>query len=392
MGRYQSRGVSSKKEDIHKAIQHLDQGLFPTAFCKIVEDHLGEDPEYCNIMHADGAGTKSSLAYLYYRNSGDPSIFEGIAQDAIVMNIDDLLCVGAYDRILLSNTIGRNAKLVPGEVIQAIIDGNEKFVQLLQSLGIVITTTGGETADVGDLLRTVIVDSTVTLRLRREEVIANNLIRPGDIIVGLASFGQTSYETEYNSGIGSNGLTSARHELLHEDYAHQYPESFDPAIPQDLVYTGPFHLDDPLEGTPLTVGKALLSPTRTYAPIIKELLMEHKSLVSGLVHCSGGGQTKCLRFGQGIEYVKDNLFPVPPLFRTIQRVSHTSWKEMYEVFNMGHRMEIIGSAQLLPIVQEICAKYNLQVRQVGRCEASKGSNRLTISSEHGVFEYQLGRG
>ncbi len=388
MGRYQTRGVSSKKEEIHQAILKIDKGLFPSAFCKVVEDHLGGDANYCNVMHADGAGSKSSLAYLYYQETGDLSVFEGIAQDAIVMNLDDLLCVGIYDNILLSSTIGRNANCISGDVIQTLIEGNEKFVRHLSKLGIALITTGGETADLGDLVRTLIIDSTVTARWPRKQIIANDGIRPGDIIIGLASFGQTSYETEYNSGIGSNGLTSARHDLLHSDYAKQFPESYDPNIPQALAYNGPFHLNDPLEGTPLTIGQALLSPTRTYAPIIKELLSTHRDYVSGLIHCSGGGQTKCLRFGAGIHYVKDHLFPIPPLFKTIQQVSKTSWQEMHEVFNMGHRMEIIGSSVLLPVVKEIGEKYQLEVQQVGICEACPEGNQLRIDSEVGTFEFR----
>ncbi len=389
MGRYQSRGVSSKKEEIHQAIRHVDQGLFPNAFCKVVEDYLGNDPAYCNVMHADGAGTKASLAYLYYQETGDLSVFEGIAQDALVMNLDDLLCVGIVDHILLSSTIGRHAKLISGQVIQKIIEGNEKLIKQLAELGISLITTGGETADVGDLVRTLIVDSTVTARVPRGHIITNEKIQAGNIIMGLASFGKTSYESQYNSGIGSNGLTSARHDLLHSDYAQQFPESYDPAIPKNLVYSGPFHLSDPLEDTPLTIGQALLSPTRTYAPIIRELLNEHRSEISGIIHCSGGGQTKCLKFGKGIRYVKNNLFSVPPLFKTIQEVSNTDWSEMYEVFNMGHRMEIIGPPHLLPILEEIGKKYELEVRQIGYCEASSGENELQIISQSETFEYRV---
>ncbi|MGK5093382.1 AIR synthase related protein [Deltaproteobacteria bacterium TL4] len=388
MERYQARGVSAKKEDVHAAIDQVDKGLFPTAFCKIVPDFLGHDENYCCIMHADGAGTKSSLAYLYYRETGDLSVFEGIAQDSLMMNLDDLLCVGAYENILLSNTIGRNSQLIPGEVIATLIGAYEKLTHWLSSLGVHFLTTGGETADVGDLVRTLIVDSTVTVRMPRAQVIANDRIKPGDIIIGLASFGQTTYESRYNSGIGSNGLTSARHDLLHHDYAQQYPESYAPHIPSELVYSGPFRLSDPLQGTPLTIGQALLSPTRTYAPLIKELLQNHRELVSGLVHCSGGGQTKCLRFGEQIHYVKNNLFPVPPLFETIQKVSATPWKEMYQVFNMGHRMEIIGEASLFPFVQKIADSFEVEVRKIGYCEKSTSAvNTLIIDSEVGCFEY-----
>lgn len=388
MGRYQSRGVSTKKEEIHQAIQNVDKGLFPFAFCKVVEDFLGGDEDYCNIMHADGAGSKSSLAYLYYQETGDISVFDGIAQDAIVMNLDDLLCVGVWDQILLSSTIGRHTKQVSGQIISALVAGNEKFVNKLSKMGISLITTGGETADIGDLVRTVIVDSTVTVRAPRQNIITNEKIQPGHVIIGLSSSGQTTYEDEYNSGIGSNGLTSARHELLHHDYATKYPESFAPDIPSNLVYSGPFKLTDPLEGTPLNIGKALLSPTRTYAPIIKDLLQNHRSEVAGIIHCSGGAQTKCLKFGKGVSYIKDTLFPVPPLFKTIQKVSNTTWSEMYEVFNMGHRMEVIGPAKLIPILQSIGDKYHLEVQQVGICEASpSGKNQLKIVSEFGTFDY-----
>ncbi|MBF0286938.1 MAG: phosphoribosylformylglycinamidine cyclo-ligase [SAR324 cluster bacterium] len=388
MGRYQTRGVSSKKEDIHQAIFHVDQGLFPHAFCKVVEDYLGNDPDYCCVMHADGAGTKASLAYLYHKETGDLSVFEGIAQDALVMNLDDLLCVGIVDHILLSSTIGRNAKLISGQIIQTIIEGNEKLVKQLAELGISLITTGGETADVGDLVRTLIVDSTVTARVPRSQIITNEKIKPGDIIIGLASFGQTSYESQYNSGIGSNGLTSARHDLLDSDYAQQFPESYDQDIPQSLVYSGPFHLTDPLDNTPLTIGQALLSPTRTYAPIIKDLLHDHHHDISGIIHCSGGGQTKCMKFGKGIRYIKNNLFPVPPLFKTIQKVSDTTWPEMYEVFNMGHRMEVIGPPRLLKVLESIGKQYQLEVQQIGFCEASPVENQLQIVAESGTYEYE----
>lgn len=386
---YQARGASAKKEEIYEAINHVERGIFPAAFCKIVEDFLGKDPQYCNVMPADGAGTKSALAYLYYQETGDLSVFEGIVQDALVMNIDDLLCVGVYDDLLLSSTIGRNAKRISGEVLKTLIEGHEKFVAQMAQWGISLLTTGGETADLGDLVRTLVVDATVTARWPRNKIITNEKIQPGNLIIGLASFGETTYESQYNSGMGSNGLTSARHDLLHTDYAQQFPESYDPQIADDLVYRGPFHLSDALEGTPLTIGQALLSSTRTYAPILKELLSHHFDLVSGVIHCSGGGQTECVKFGSEICYIKDHLFPVPPLFQTIQEVSQTPWSEMYQVFNMGHRMEIIGPPELLPVVQEIGQKYQLEVQQIGRCEESseKHQNQLQIISEFGIFEF-----
>ena len=388
--RYDARGVSSQKEDIHAAINTIDSGLFPTAFCKIVEDHLGQDPEFCVVMHADGAGTKSSLAYLYYRETGDLSVFSGIAQDALVMNIDDLLCVGACTPILCSSGIGRNRRYIDGKVIQTLIASNEALAKQFTELGVSITTTGGETADVGDLVRTLIVDMTVTTRLAREDVIANDQIKAGDIIIGLASSGQTTYESTYNSGIGSNGLTSARHELLNSYYKEKYPESCDPGIPDDLCYNGPFRLEDPLEGTPLNIGQALLSPTRSYAPILHELLSTHRNQISALIHCSGGGQSKCLRFGSGIHYVKNKLFPIPPVFETIHSVSGTDWKEMYQVFNMGHRMEIIADASLLPVVQEIAKKFNCDCQQIGVCEASTdpSKNKLTINNNDLSLEWE----
>ncbi|MBF0237200.1 MAG: phosphoribosylformylglycinamidine cyclo-ligase [SAR324 cluster bacterium] len=389
MSRYQQRGVSSQKEEVHAAIRNVSKGLYPSAFCKIVEDFLGHDPEYCNVMHADGSGTKSSLAYLYYRETGDLSVFKGIAQDALVMNMDDLLCAGIVDNILFSSTIGRNSKYIPGEVIQTIIHANEELIQQFQDFGIRIITTGGETADVGDVVRTLIVDSTVTARVPRNLIVANDRMAPGDIIIGLASDGQTTYEAQYNRGIGSNGLTSARHDMLHQDYVRLYPESFSPEIPEHLAYSGPFHVSDPLEQTPLNIGQALLSPTRTYAPVIKQLLDNHRSQISGIIHCSGGGQTKCLKFGKNILYVKNNLFPVPPLFQTIQRVSETPWKEMYQVFNMGHRMEIIGPESLLPVVCDIAQQFDLKAQQIGYCEtATPGYNELRIQSEYGTFHYR----
>ena len=387
MERYKSRGVSAKKTDVLQAIQRVDKGLFPLAFCKVVADHLGGDPAYCNIMHADGAGTKASLAYIYYRETGDLSVFEGIAQDTTVINVDDLLCVGVYDHLLLSSTIGRHGKRIPGLVIKAIIEGHEKVVARYAELGITLVTTGGETADLGDLVQTLVVDSTVMARWPRNRILTNDRILPGDIIIGLSSSGQTSYETQYNSGIGSNGLTSARHELLHSDYGKRYPESYDREMAPELAYAGPYHLDDPLPGTSLTIGRALLCPTRTYAPVLKELLKNHFHKISAVIHCSGGGQTKCLNFGRGIHYVKNRLFPIPPLFRTIQQVSQTSWREMYEVFNMGHRMEILGSPDLLPVAEAIGEKYELAIQQVGFCDKSSGGNKLRIDSEVGIFDF-----
>ncbi len=387
MERYQSRGVSAKKADIHQAIQHVDKGIFPLAFCKVVADHISGDPAYCNIMHADGAGTKTSLAYLYYQETGDLSVFEGIAQDAIVINVDDLLCVGVYEHMLLSNTIGRHAKRIPGTVIKAIIEGYEKVAARFSALDISLVTSGGETADLGDLVQTLVVDCTIIARWPRNRILTNERIQPGDIIIGLSSSGQTTYETHYNSGIGSNGLTSARHELLHADYGKRYPESYDPEMSPELAYAGPYHLHDPLPGTSLTIGQALLCPTRTYAPVLKELLKNHFHKISAVIHCSGGGQTKCLKFGRGIHYVKNRLFPIPPLFRTIQRVSQTSWREMYEVFNMGHRMEILGSPDLLPVAEAIGEKYELAIQQVGFCDKSSGRNKLRIDSEVGIFDF-----
>jgi phosphoribosylformylglycinamidine cyclo-ligase len=388
MERYQIRGVSANKADIHQAILHVDKGIFPSAFCKVVADHLGGDPAYCNIMHADGTGSKASLAYVYYQETGDLSVFEGIARDTTVMNVDDLLCVGVYDHLLLSSSIGRHAKRIPSAIIRAIIEGHEKVATHFTALGISLVTTGGETADLGDLVRTLVVDSTITARWPRNRILTNERIRPGDIIIGLSSFGQTSYETQYNSGIGSNGLTSARHDLLHPDYGERFPESYDPEMSPEMAYAGPYRLNDSLEGTPLTIGQALLSPTRTYAPVLKDLLKTHFHKVSGVIHCTGGGQTKCLKFGQGIHYIKDRLFPIPPLFRTIQQVSQTSWQEMYEVFNMGHRMEILGPPDLLPVAKSIGEKYNLAVGQVGICEASSANNRLQIVSEVGSFDFE----
>lgn len=384
--RYLRRGVSASKEDVHAAIKNIDKGLFPKAFCKIIPDMLSGDPDYCNIMHADGAGTKSSLAYLYWRETGDLSVWKGIAQDAIIMNVDDLLCVGALDNILLSSTIGRNKNLVPGEVIAAIINGTEEILQMLRDNGIGIYSTGGETADVGDLVRTIIVDSTVTARLRRDEVISNHHIRPGDVIVGFASFGQASYETAYNGGMGSNGLTSARHDVFAKYLAQKYPESFDPGVPQDLVYSGKYKLTDPVAEVGVDVGKLVLSPTRTYAPVVKAILKAHRPHIHGMVHCSGGAQTKVLHFTDQVHIIKDNLFDVPPLFRIIQEESQTGWQEMYKVFNMGHRLEIYLPEQYAQELIDIAASFNIAAQVVGRVEASD-TNRLTIKSSYGEFVY-----
>lgn len=384
--RYMLRGVSASKEDVHNAIKNVDKGIFPKAFCKIIPDILGGDPEYCNIMHADGAGTKSSLAYAYWRETGDISVWKGIAQDALIMNIDDLLCVGATDRILLSSTIGRNKNLIPGEVISAIINGTEELLADLRRLGVNIYSTGGETADVGDLVRTIIVDSTVTCRMRRDQVIDNANIRPGDVIVGLASFGKASYETEYNGGMGSNGLTSARHDVFSRYLAEKYPETFDAAVPEELVYSGSCSLTDSVEGTGLDAGRLVLSPTRTYAPVIKTVLDRMRADIHGMVHCSGGAQTKVMNFVDNVHVIKDNMFPVPPLFELIQAQSGTDWKEMYKVFNMGHRMEIYISPDNADRVIDIARSFDIDARIVGRIEAAE-ANRLTIISDKGTFEY-----
>lgn len=384
--RYDLRGVSASKEDVHNAIKNVDKGLFPKAFYKIIPDYLGGDAEWCNIMHADGAGTKSSLAYIYWRETGDLSIWKGIAQDALIMNIDDLLCVGATDNILVSSTIGRNKMLIPGEVIAAIINGTEELLSELRDMGVSIYSTGGETADVGDLVRTIIVDSTVTCRMKRADVIDNANIKGGDVIVGLASYGQSAYEKEYNGGMGSNGLTSARHDVFCKILAEKYPESFDAAVPSELVYSGTMNLLDKVEGTPLDAGKLVLSPTRTYAPVIKKLLDTMRSDIHGMVHCSGGAQTKVMHFVDRKHVVKDNLFPVPPLFDMIQRESGTDWKEMYKVFNMGHRMEIYLSPEHASEVIALSESMGIPARIVGRVEDSD-SNRLTIISEKGTFEY-----
>jgi phosphoribosylformylglycinamidine cyclo-ligase len=368
--KYSQRGVSASKEDVHAAIQKVDKGLFPKAFCKIVPDYLGDDPDWCNIMHADGAGTKSSLAYIYWKETGDLSVWKGIAQDAIVMNLDDLLCVGATGPILLSSTIGRNKNLVPGEVIRAIIEGTEEFLEKMRGYGIEIRSTGGETADVGDLVRTIIVDSNVTARMRRQDVVSNDRIKPGDVIVGLASFGQASFEDAYNGGMGSNGLTSARHDLLHKIYREKYPESLDPGMPEELAYTGPFKVTDPSEVPGVDIGKLILSPTRTYAPVIPEILKEFRKDIHGIVHCSGGGQTKVMHFIENMKVIKDHLFDPPPLFSLIQKTSGTSSKEMYKVFNMGHRMEIYVPENIAPAIQQISNSFNITARIIGHCEES----------------------
>lgn len=384
--RYMLRGVSASKEDVHNAIKNVDKGLYPKAFCKIIPDILGGDPDYCNIMHADGAGTKSSLAYAYWRETGDLSVWKGIAQDALIMNIDDLLCVGATDGILLSSTIGRNKNLIPGEVISAIINGTEELLADLRSLGVNIHSTGGETADVGDLVRTIIVDSTVTCRMRRADVINNANIKAGDVIVGLASYGKASYEKEYNGGMGSNGLTSARHDVFARYLAEKYPETFDAAVPEDLVYSGGCRLTDPVEGTGLDAGRLVLSPTRTYAPVIKVILDEMRSKIDGMIHCSGGAQTKILHFVDKLHVIKDSMFDIPPLFRLIQQQSGTDWMEMYKVFNMGHRMEIYLNPDYAARVIEISESFGIEARIIGRVEASD-TTRLTIISDKGTFEY-----
>ncbi len=391
MDRYKSRGVSAQKEDVHAAIAGGDAGLFPSAFCKIVADDLTGDPAWCLAMHADGAGTKAALAYLYYRDTGDVSVFRGIAQDALVMNLDDLLCVGATGPFLLSNTIGRNARRIPGEVLTEIVAGYDALVRQFREWGVTVVPTGGETADVGDLVGTLIVDATIVTRLRRDRVIANDRVKPGDVVIGLASFGQTQYESRYNAGIGSNGLTSARHDLLHPEYAARFPETFDPDLEPALRYCGPFRLADALPGANVSVGQALLSPTRSYAPLLVELLRGKSDLISALVHCTGGGQTKCLRAGRGIHYVKDQLFSPPPLFQTIRRVTNTAWRELYQVFNMGHRMEIIGSSALVPEVERLGKALRLDVQVVGHCEKSEDGarNRLTIHTPGGPEAYQL---
>ena len=384
--RYNQRGVSADKEDVHAAIKNVDKGLYPKAFCKIVPDHLTGDEDYCVVMHADGAGTKSSLAYMYWKETGDVTVWKGIAQDALVMNIDDLLCVGATDNILLSSTIGRNKNLVPGEVISAIINGTEELLEDLRKHGVDVRSTGGETADVGDLVRTIIVDSTVVARMKRSEVISNANIQDGDVVVGLASFGQATYEDSYNGGMGSNGLTSARHDVFYKKLEEKYPESFDPSVPTDLVYSGSKGLTDIVEGLPLDVGQLVLSPTRTYAPIIKKILESHRQNIHGMVHCSGGAQTKVLHFVDDVHIIKDNLFPVPPLFQLIHEQSGTEWKEMYKVFNMGHRMEIYLPVQFAQEIIAVSESFGVDARIIGRVEGYEGK-KLTIKSEYGEFIY-----
>ncbi len=384
--RYMMRGVSAAKEDVHNAIKDINKGLYPQAFCKIIPDILGGDPDYCNIMHADGAGTKSSLAYVYWRETGDLSVWKGIAQDALIMNTDDLLCVGAVDNILVSSTIGRNKMLIPGEVISEIINGTDELLAEMRKMGIGIYATGGETADVGDLVRTIIVDSTVTCRMKRADVIDNANIRPGDVIVGLSSCGQATYEKEYNGGMGSNGLTSARHDVFAKYLADKYPESYDRSIPEELVYSGRYKLTDTVEDSPVSAGKLVLSPTRTYAPVLKKILSEMRSDIHGMVHCTGGAQTKVLHFvGENCKVIKDNMFPVPPLFRAIQKESGTEWKEMYKVFNMGHRMEIYVSKEQADKVIEISKSFNIDAQVIGHIE--EGKKGLVITSEYGTFEY-----
>ncbi|MCG2430858.1 AIR synthase related protein [Aequorivita xiaoshiensis] len=385
--RYAQRGVSAGKEDVHNAIKNVDKGLFPKAFCKIVPDYLTGDNDYCLIMHADGAGTKSSLAYAYWKETGDLSVWKGIAQDALIMNIDDLLCVGSVDNIMLSSTIGRNKNLVPGEVISAIINGTEELISELKQFGVNIYSTGGETADVGDLVRTIIVDSTVTARMKRSDVVDNANIKPGDVIVGLASFGQATYEKEYNGGMGSNGLTSARHDVFEKYLSDKYPESFDSSVPSELVYSGSKKLQDTVENSPLNAGKLVLSPTRTYAPIIKEILSQSSNKeIHGMVHCSGGAQTKILHFVDNLHIIKDNLFDVPPLFKLIQAESKTDWKEMYKVFNMGHRMELYVPEETAAKIIKISKSFNVDAQIVGRVEASE-TKKLTITGENGTFTY-----
>jgi phosphoribosylformylglycinamidine cyclo-ligase len=384
--RYNQRGVSASKEDVHQAISKLDKGLFPKAFCKVVPDFLSNDPNYCVIMHADGAGTKSSLAYLYWKETSDLSVWKGIAQDAIIMNIDDLLCVGAIDNILLSSTIGRNKNLIPGEVISAIINGTEEILEMLRANGLNIVSTGGETADLGDLVRTIVVDSTVVCRMKRSEIIDNKNIKAGDVIVGLSSFGKACYEDSYNGGMGSNGLTSARHDIFSKDYRSRYPETFDNNVPTDLIYSGKYKVTDKIPGVDVNVGQLVLSPTRTYAPIIVEILKNHRSQIHGMVHCSGGAQTKVLHFVDNVHIVKDNLFPIPPLFKIIHEESETDWKEMYKVFNMGHRMELYVEEKFASEIIAISKSFNVDAQIVGRVEALT-QKKLTIRSEFGEFKY-----
>ena len=384
--RYSLRGVSAEKEDVHNAIKNIDKGIFPKAFCKIIPDILGGDSSYCNIMHADGAGAKSALAYIYWKETGDLSVWKGIAQDSLIMNIDDLLCVGATDNILLSSTIGRNKHLISGDVIAAIINGTDELVEELRTLGVNIYSTGGETADIGDLVRTIVVDSTVTCRMRRADVINNANIQPGDVIVGLASYGQASYEKEYNGGMGSNGLTSARHDVFAHYLAEKYKETYDPSTPEELIYSGNYKITQEIEKLGIDAGKLVLSPTRTYAPVVKMLLTELRPLIHGMVHCSGGAQTKILHFVENMHIVKDNLFPIPPLFEIIQKESNTDWKEMYKVFNMGHRLEVYLPQEYAQKVIDIANSFNIDAQIVGRCEEAKGKS-LTLTSPYGTFEY-----
>ena len=384
--KYNKRGVSSSKEDVHAAIKNADKGLYPKAFCKIVPDFLCGDKDFCNIMHSDGAGTKSSLAYVYWKETKDLSVWKGIAQDAIVMNVDDLLCVGAYDNILFSSTIGRNKNHIPGEIISAVINGTEEVLEEFRNLGIGIWSTGGETADMGDLVRTIVIDSTVVTRMKRSDVISNQTIGDGDVIIGLSSSGKTSYEKTYNSGMGSNGLTSARHDLFAPYLASKYPESLDTTLPYDLIYSGKYRLTDPIDGLNTDAGKLVLSPTRTYAPVVKKIIETMRSELHGLVHCSGGGQTKVMHFVENVHIVKNNLFPLPPLFRMIHEQSGTAWEEMYKVFNMGHRFEIYTNQKNASEIISIAAGFNLEARIVGYCEASEGK-KLTLNSEFGTFEY-----
>jgi phosphoribosylformylglycinamidine cyclo-ligase len=385
--RYQARGVSAGKEDVHQAIKNIDKGLFPKAFCKIVPDYLTQDENYCIAMHADGAGTKSSLAYMYWKETGDLSVWKDIAQDALIMNIDDLLCVGATGPILISSTIGRNKRLIPGEVIKAIIEGTEEVLSMLRTAGMDIYSTGGETADVGDLVRTIIVDSTVVCRMKRADVVSNHTIKPGNVIVGFASFGEATYETEYNGGMGSNGLTAARHDVFNKVLAEKYPESYDQGIPSDLVYSGSKSLTDEVVGSPINAGKLVLSPTRTYAPLIIQILSKYRSKIDGMVHCSGGGQTKVLHFVDNVHIVKDNLFTCPPLFEMIQKESGTSWQEMYKVFNMGHRFEIYTDEETATNLIDIAHSFNIEAKVIGHVNASE-QKEVTIRSEFGEFHYE----
>ncbi len=385
--RYNQRGVSASKEDVHNAIKQLDKGIYPSAFCKVIPDLLGNDPDYCTIMHADGAGTKSSLAYMYWKETGDLSVWKGIAQDAIIMNIDDLLCVGADDNILLSSTIGRNKNLIPAEVLSAIINGTEEVLQMLRSHGVDIHSTGGETADVGDLVRTIIVDSTVVARMKRKDVITNENIKPGQVIVGLCSYGQASYETSYNGGMGSNGLTSARHDVFNKLLAKKYPESYDPQLPPELVYVGGYNLTDIYQNLSVDVGKLVLSPTRTYAPIIKKVLEKYRYEIGGIIHCSGGAQTKVLHFVNNVHIVKDNLFNIPPLFNLIRKESFTDWKEMYKVFNMGHRMELYVAESIAQDIIDIAKSFEVEAQIIGRVEANVGK-KLTIKANTGEYVYE----